>query len=109
MCIPDITKLFDIHGVVRGLRIPNDLRNALLFEAHERLAVLNSDLVIVVSEAMKNYLHKKYRERLRTSIVIFPMSVMCSGHPRKPLDGRTLMANRRSSTRVGCRSGTERR
>jgi glycosyltransferase involved in cell wall biosynthesis len=74
MRAPGITKVFDMHGVVpEELRIQNDLRNALVFEAHERLAVLKSDLVIVVSEAMKNYLHKKYRHRLRASIVIFPI------------------------------------
>ena len=94
MRTPGITKVFDIHGVVpEELRIQNDLRNALLFEAHERLAVLNSDVVIVVSEAMKIYLHKKYRERLRASIVILPMfrnvrPVIPAGLSRSYHDGK---------------------
>ena len=74
MHMPWIKKVIDIHGAVpEEFRIQNDAKNALRFEAIERLAVLNSDLVVVVSQAMKSYLCQKYGGRLRAPIAILPM------------------------------------
>ena len=94
MRMPGITKVFDIHGAVpEEFRIQNDVRQALLFEAHERLAVMKSNLVVVVSEAMKQHLRQKYREELRAPIAILPMSLNISPTvvPRPYHDGKPIV------------------
>ena len=74
MRMPGLTKVIDIHGAVpEEFRLQKDFRHAVLFEARERLAVHQSDLVIVVSEAMRNHLLRKYRDELRAPISILPM------------------------------------
>ena len=74
MHVPWLTKVIDIHGVVpEEFRFHNDFYSAVLYEREERLAVRKSDMVIVVTEAMQDYLRQKYREDLSGQIAIFPM------------------------------------
>jgi hypothetical protein len=94
MYAPGITKVFDVHGAVpEEFRIQHDLQNAGLFEAHERLAVTKSNLVIVISEAMRNHLREKYREELRAPIAILPMFLnIAPAHlPRPYHDGKPIV------------------
>ncbi|MFZ2452449.1 MAG: glycosyltransferase [Methylovulum miyakonense] len=74
MHVPGLTKIIDIHGVVpEEFRFHNDFYSALLYERQERLAVRKSNLVVVVTEAMKNYLRQKYRDELKGQTTLFPM------------------------------------
>lgn len=74
MHVPILRKAIDIHGVVpEEFRLHNDFYSALLYEEEEKLAIRKSNLVIVVTNAMHNYLRQKYRQKLRAQIAVFPM------------------------------------
>lgn len=74
MHVPGLKKVIDIHGVVpEEFRFHNDFFSALLYEREEKLAVLKSDMAIVVTGSMQNYLNQKYREELKGQVAIFPM------------------------------------
>ncbi|MCM5572373.1 glycosyltransferase [Burkholderiaceae bacterium FT117] len=71
---PGIRKVIDVHGVVpEEFRLYNDFYSAVLFEAHERLAVRKADCVIVVTEAMNRYLRQKYRDAFRGEAIALPI------------------------------------
>ena len=94
MHMPGLTKVIDIHGVVpEEFRFHNDFFSAVLYEREERLAVQNSNLVIVVTEAMQSYLRQKYREALRGQVAVFPMfaSVAPTLAPRARIDGKPVV------------------
>ena len=94
MYVPGLTKLIDIHGVVpEEFRLHNDFYSAVLYEREERLAVRKSDMVIVVTEAMQNYLRQKYREDLRGQVAIFPMfpNVAPTLASREYVDGKPVV------------------
>lgn len=72
--LPFIRKAVDIHGVVpEEFRMHNDFFSAVLYEKEERLAVQKAGIVIVVTEAMKNYLQQKFRGALKAQSVSFPI------------------------------------
>jgi len=72
--LPWLRKIVDIHGVVpEEFRMHDDYFSALLYERHETRAVRKAGLVIVVTEAMSDYLRQKYRDALRARAVTFPM------------------------------------
>lgn len=94
MWIPWLSKAIDVHGVVpEEFRFHNDFYSAGLYDREERLAVRKSDLVIVVTEAMKNYLRQKYRDDLRGKVAIFPMfpSMSPTLAPRAYVDGKPVV------------------
>ncbi|WLG43464.1 glycosyltransferase [Pseudomonas sp. FP1740] len=72
--LPFIRKAVDIHGVVpEEFRMHNDFFSAVLYEKEERLAVQKAGIVIVVTEAMKQYLQQKFRGALKARTVSFPI------------------------------------
>lgn len=72
--LPFIRKAVDIHGVVpEEFRMHNDFFSAALYEKEERLAVQKAGVVIVVTEAMKQYLQQKFRGALKAKTVSFPI------------------------------------
>jgi GT2 family glycosyltransferase/glycosyltransferase involved in cell wall biosynthesis len=72
--LPFIRKAVDIHGVVpEEFRMHGDFYSALLYDKEERLAVQKAGMVIVVTNAMKQYLQQKFRDALRARSVTFPM------------------------------------
>ncbi len=94
MHVPWLTKVIDVHGVVpEEFRFHNDFFSAVLYEKKEQLAVRKSNLVIVVTEAMQNYLRQKYRKDLRGQIAIFPMfpNVAPTLDPRAYVDGKPVV------------------
>lgn len=94
MHLPFVTKAIDIHGVVpEEFRFHNDFYSALLYEREERLAVRKSDLVIVVTESMQNYLRQKYRGELQGKTAIYPMfpSIAPTLAPRPYISGKPVI------------------
>ncbi|MEA3638325.1 MAG: glycosyltransferase [Lamprobacter sp.] len=92
--LPWLRRVTDIHGVVpEEFRLHNDFYSALLFEREERSAVRRSHLVIVVTEAMEQYLRQKYRDQLRAQVVSFPMfpELAVATGPRPYQDGKPVV------------------
>ncbi|WP_164487422.1 methyltransferase domain-containing protein [Pseudomonas chlororaphis] len=92
--LPFIRKAVDIHGVVpEEFRMHNDFFSAVLYEKEERLAVQKSGIVIVVTEAMKNYLQQKFRGALKARSVSFPIFPRFTPtHATRPLiDGKPVV------------------
>jgi len=72
--LPFVRKAVDIHGVVpEEFRMHNDFFSALLYEKEEQLAVRKAGVVIVVTDAMRQYLQQKFRDALKAQIVSFPI------------------------------------
>lgn len=72
--LPFIKAAVDIHGVVpEEFRMHNDFYSALIYENQERNAVQRAGLVIVVTEAMRQYLQQKFRQALKAQSTCFPM------------------------------------
>ncbi|TXI22469.1 MAG: glycosyltransferase, partial [Nitrosomonas sp.] len=72
--LPFIRKAVDIHGVVpEEFRMHSDFFSAVLYEQEERLAVRKAGIVIVVTDAMRQYLQQKFRDLLKAYVVSFPM------------------------------------
>jgi len=72
--LPFIQKAVDIHGVVpEEFRMHNDFFSAVLYEKEEKLAVGKAGIVIVVTDAMRQYLQQKFRNALKAKIVSFPI------------------------------------
>ena len=72
--LPFLRKAIDIHGVVpEEFRMHNDFFSAVRYENEEKLAVQKAGIVIVVTDAMKQYLQQKYRDALKGETVSFPM------------------------------------
>ena len=91
---PWLTRVIDLHGVVpEEFRFHNDFYSAVLYEREERLAVRKSDMVIVVTEAMQNYLRQKYREDLRGQVAILPMfpNIASNSAQRPYADGKPVV------------------
>lgn len=94
MHVPGLLKTIDIHGVVpEEFRLHNDFYSAVLYEREELLAVRKSDMVIVVTDAMHNYLRQKYREHLRGEVSVFPMfpNIAPTLAPRAYVDGKPVV------------------
>jgi len=94
MRLPGLTKVIDIHGVVpEEFRLHNDFYSARLYEAEEWLAVRKSHLVVVVSQAMQDYLRQKYRSDLRGRLATFPMlpNILATLAPRAYPDGKPVV------------------
>ena len=92
--VPGLSKAVDIHGVVpEEFRMHNDYFSAVLYEQEERIAVANAAMVIVVTEAMKQYLEQKFRGALKAMMVSFPMfpSVSPTVAPRPYVDGKPVV------------------
>lgn len=74
MYMPFIKKVIDIHGVVpEEFRYHNDYYSACLYEKYEKLAVKKADLVLTVTDAMKQYLADKYRVDLTSKGITLPI------------------------------------
>lgn len=74
MRVPFIRKALDVHGVVpEEFRMHDDYFSAVRFERLEQSGVRHAGLVIVVTDAMRDYLLQKYRDGLRGRAVSFPM------------------------------------
>lgn len=74
MHIPFIKKAIDIHGVVpEEFRYHNDYFSACLYEKYEKLAVEKANIVITVTDAMKQYLADKYRVNLTNKGITLPI------------------------------------
>ncbi|MBB5020522.1 GT2 family glycosyltransferase/glycosyltransferase involved in cell wall biosynthesis [Chitinivorax tropicus] len=72
--LPFIRKAVDIHGVVpEEFRMHNDFFSAVLYEKEEKLAVEKAGIVIVVTDAMRQYFQQKFRDALKAKIVSFPI------------------------------------
>jgi GT2 family glycosyltransferase/glycosyltransferase involved in cell wall biosynthesis len=72
--LPFIRKVVDIHGVVpEEFRMHNDFFSAVMYEKEEKVAVEKAGIVIVVTDAMKQYLQQKFRNAMNAITVSFPM------------------------------------
>jgi glycosyltransferase involved in cell wall biosynthesis/GT2 family glycosyltransferase len=94
MHVPGLRKIIDIHGVVpEEFRFHNDFFSAVLYDGWERLAVRKSNVIIVVTEAMHNYLRQKFRTDLRGEVVAFPIfpNVMPCMAERPPVGGKPIV------------------
>lgn len=94
MRLPGLTRVIDVHGVVpEEFRLHDDFYSARLYEAEEWLAVRKSHLVVVVSQAMQDYLCQKYRSDLRGRLVTFPMlpDIAATLAPRDYPDGKPVV------------------
>ncbi len=94
MHVPWLHKIIDIHGVVpEEFRFHNDFFSAILYDGWERLAVRKSNVVIVVTEAMHNYLLQKFRTDLRGEVVAFPIfpNVIPCLTARPPVGGKPVI------------------
>lgn len=83
--IPGLTKVIDIHGVVtEEFRLNRDFYSAMKYEHVEQIAVNKSDLIIVVSKNMEDYLIQKHKEKVKGEIITLPMYF----HYHKPIAKR---------------------
>ncbi|EOW9276148.1 TPA: glycosyltransferase [Vibrio cholerae] len=74
MYFPFIKKAIDIHGVVpEEFRYYGDYYSACLYEKYEKIAVKNANIVLTVTDAMKQYLADKYRIDLQVKGVTLPI------------------------------------
>ncbi|WP_417884428.1 glycosyltransferase [Vibrio rumoiensis] len=74
MYLPFIKKAIDIHGVVpEEFRYYNDYYSACLYEKYEKIAVKNANIVLTVTDTMKQYLADKYRIDLKEKGVTLPI------------------------------------
>lgn len=92
--LPFLRKAVDIHGVVpEEFRMHDDFFSAVLYEKEERLAVKRAGIVIVVTDAMRQYLQQKFRDALRAEVVAFPMfpSFTPTLASRPLLDGKPIV------------------
>ncbi|KVT47154.1 glycosyltransferase [Burkholderia ubonensis] len=83
--------VLDVHGVVpEEFRMHNDFYSARIHDDCERTAAENANRVIVVSQAMGNYLAHKYRELLRAKVIVLPIFALEEGSEavRPYKDGR---------------------
>lgn len=72
--MPFIKKAIDIHGVVpEEFRYHNDYFSACLYEGYEKLAVKKANIVLTVTDAMKQYLADKYRVNLTSKGITLPI------------------------------------
>ena len=72
--LPFIRKAVDIHGVVpEEFRMHNDFFSAVLYEKEEKLAVQKAGIVIVVTDAMRQYFQQKFRDSLKAKVISFPI------------------------------------
>jgi len=72
--LPFIRKAVDIHGVVpEEFRMHNDFFSAVLYEKEEACAVKKAGIVIVVTDAMRQYLQQKFQTTLKARTASFPM------------------------------------
>jgi len=72
--IPYTTKILDLHGVVtEEFRIQQRFYLANLFEAIERRAIKNCNIIIVVSKKMESYIREKYRNIFTGQIILLPI------------------------------------
>lgn len=91
---PFIRKAVDIHGVVpEEFRMHNDFFSAVLYEKEETLAVKKAGIVIVVTDAMRQYLQQKFRSTLKARAVSFPMfpSFVPTLEARPLVDGKPIV------------------
>lgn len=92
--LPFIRAAVDIHGVVpEEFRMHNDFYSALIYENQERSAVRRAGLVIVVTEAMRQYLQQKFRQGLKAQSTCFPMfpSLNLTQAERPLIDGMPIV------------------
>ncbi|WP_412499135.1 glycosyltransferase [Vibrio furnissii] len=74
MYFPFIKKAIDIHGVVpEEFRYYCDYYSACLYEKYEKIAVKNANIVLTVTDTMKQYLADKYRIDLQEKGVTLPI------------------------------------
>ncbi len=74
MYFPFIKKAIDIHGVVpEEFRYYGDYYSACLYEKYEKIAVKNANIVLTVTDKMKQYLADKYRIDLQVKGVTLPI------------------------------------
>ncbi|SAK74653.1 polysaccharide pyruvyl transferase [Caballeronia pedi] len=72
--VPGVKWVLDVHGVVpEEFRMHNDFYSARIHDDCERHAVERASNVIVVSQAMGNYLSHKYRELLKADVIVLPI------------------------------------
>jgi GT2 family glycosyltransferase len=89
--VPGLKWVLDVHGVVpEEFRMHNDFFSARIHDDCERMAVEKASRVIVVSQAMGNYLAHKYRELLRAKVIVLPIFALEEGSEaaRPYKDGR---------------------
>lgn len=92
--LPFVRKAVDIHGVVpEEFRMHNDFFSALIFDREEHLAVKKAGIVIVVTNAMSQYLQQKFREDLQAKTIEFPMFPGFAPHigARPLVDGKPIV------------------
>ncbi|SAK71670.1 polysaccharide pyruvyl transferase [Caballeronia fortuita] len=78
--VPGIKWVLDVHGVVpEEFRMHNDFYSARIHDDCERQAVEHASNVIVVSQAMGNYLSHKYRELLKANVIVLPIFAVDEG------------------------------
>ncbi|WIE03386.1 glycosyltransferase [Vibrio fluvialis] len=74
MYFPFIKKAIDIHGVVpEEFRYYCDYYSACLYEKYEKIAVKNANIVLTVTDTMKQYLADKYRIDLQERGITLPI------------------------------------
>ncbi|WP_454874841.1 glycosyltransferase [Paraburkholderia xenovorans] len=89
--VPGLKWILDVHGVVpEEFRMHNDFFSARIHDDCERMAAEKASRVIVVSQAMGDYLAHKYRELLRAKVIVLPIFALEEGSEavRPYKDGR---------------------
>ncbi|MBO9715291.1 MAG: glycosyltransferase [Pseudoxanthomonas sp.] len=72
--LPFVKSVVDIHGVVpEEFRMHDDYYSAVKYEREEEKAFRHANRVVVVSDAMKEYLENKYRDHAAPEFIHFPM------------------------------------
>lgn len=72
--IPFIRSVVDIHGVVpEEFRMHGDYYSAVKYEREEQYAFRFAKRIVVVSNAMKEYLENKFRDHPAPEFIHFPM------------------------------------
>lgn len=72
--LPFIRKAVDMHGAVsEEFRMHNDFSSAILFEKEEEIAVKKAGLIVVVTDAMRQYFKQKFQNSCKGKIISFPM------------------------------------
>lgn len=92
--VPGLKWVLDVHGVVpEEFRMHNDFYSARIHDDCERRAVEQASNVIVVSQAMGNYLSHKYRELLKANVIVLPIFAVDEGgqSTRAYADGKPIV------------------
>lgn len=93
--LPMIKNIVDIHGAVpEEFRMHQDFFSGMIYDQEEKLAVEKADKIIVVSNAMTQYLQQKFHKPLTTTrTILYPMfpNFQVTQTDRKYIDNKPVV------------------